>query len=130
MQAGVDHGGQLLGMPFDQFLWALSPKQLKQAAARLKDSKAAETKRYSASNGGMQPDLKNPLGARALDIYENGRDTLYGLHGINEPESIGMAVSSGCIRLLNQHIIQLYNNVRNGTSIVAIPDPPMSPVRL
>ena len=89
-----------------------------------------ELKRYSANNGGMQPGLRNPLGARALYIHENGRDTLYRLHGISEPDSIGMAVSSGCIRLLNQDVIHLYNNVRNGTPIVVIPDPSMSPARL
>lgn len=89
-----------------------------------------ELKRYSASNGGMQPGLRNPLGARALYIHESGRDTLYRLHGTNEPESIGMAVSSGCIRLLNQDVIHLYNNVRNGTPIVVIPDPSMSAARL
>jgi len=89
-----------------------------------------ELKRYSANNGGMQPGLQNPLGARALYIHESGRDTLYRLHGTNEPNSIGMAVSSGCIRLLNQDIIHLYNNVRNGTPIVVIPDPSMSPARL
>lgn len=89
-----------------------------------------ELKRYSANNGGMQPGLRNPLGARALYIHENGRDTLYRLHGTSEPDSIGMAVSSGCIRLLNQDVIHLYNNVRNGTPIVVIPDPSMSPTRL
>lgn len=89
-----------------------------------------ELKRFSNNNGGMQPGLRNPLGARALYIDENGRDTLFKLHGTNEPDSIGMAVSSGCIRLLNQDVIHLYNNVRNGAPIVVIPDPSMSPTRL
>jgi lipoprotein-anchoring transpeptidase ErfK/SrfK len=82
---------------------------------------------YSAANGGMAPGIRNPLGARALYIHENGRDTLYRLHGTTEPASIGKAVSSGCIRLLNQDVIHLYDNVRDGSPIVVIPDPSMSP---
>ena len=72
---------------------------------------------------GMNPGLENPLGARALYIFEGGRDTLYRLHGTNEPWSIGRAVSSGCIRLLNQDIIDLYSRVPVGTRVVVIPDP-------
>jgi lipoprotein-anchoring transpeptidase ErfK/SrfK len=72
---------------------------------------------------GMPPGLGNPLGARALYIFQGGKDTLYRLHGTNEPRSIGKAVSSGCIRLLNQDIIDLYNRVPKNTPIVVIPDP-------
>ena len=71
---------------------------------------------------GMDPGLDNPLGARALYIFEGKRDTLYRLHGTNEPWSIGKAVSSGCIRLLNQDVIDLYDRVPVGTRIVVIPD--------
>ncbi|GLU28400.1 L,D-transpeptidase [Brucella sp. NBRC 12950] len=78
---------------------------------------------YSIANGGMPPGLKNPLGARALYIHKDGRDTIYRLHGSSEEWSIGKAVSSGCIRLLNQDVIDLYNNVRDGSTIVVIPDP-------
>jgi len=78
---------------------------------------------YSIANGGMPPGLKNPLGARALYIHQGGRDTLYRLHGTPEAFSIGKAVSSGCIRLLNQDVIDLFNNVRDGSPIVVIPDP-------
>jgi lipoprotein-anchoring transpeptidase ErfK/SrfK len=66
---------------------------------------------------GMEPGLNNPLGARALYLFENGRDTLYRLHGTNEPWSIGRAMSSGCIRLFNQDIIDLYNRVPRGTTV-------------
>lgn len=52
--------------------------------------------------GGMQPGLDNPLGARALYLYQGNRDTLYRIHGTSEPWSIGKSVSSGCIRLFNQ----------------------------
>ncbi len=67
---------------------------------------------------GMAPGLDNPLGARALYIFEGNRDTLYRLHGTAETWSIGRAVSSGCVRLLNQDVIDLYNRVPNGTQIV------------
>ncbi len=66
---------------------------------------------YSAKNGGMAPGLKNPLGARALYIFQDGKDTLYRLHGNPEWWSIGKAVSSGCVRFLNQDIIDLYDRV-------------------
>ncbi len=67
---------------------------------------------------GMPPSLKNPLGARALYIYQGGRDTLYRLHGTNNPKSIGKSLSSGCIRLWNQDIIDLYNRVDVGARLV------------
>ncbi|MEJ8475524.1 L,D-transpeptidase [Roseibium algae] len=69
---------------------------------------------------GMAPSLTNPLGARALYIFEGNRDTLYRLHGTNEDWSIGKAVSSGCVRLLQQDIIDLYNRVPNNTRIVVL----------
>lgn len=77
---------------------------------------------------GMPPGLDNPLGARALYLFENGRDTLYRLHGTNEPWSIGKAVSSGCVRLLNQDIIDLYARVPLGTPVLVLEN--NSPVEL
>lgn len=77
-----------------------------------------ELEKYSADNGGMQPGLENPLGARALYIFQNKVDTLYRLHGTNEPVSIGKAVSSGCVRLINQDVIDLYDRVQPGASII------------
>ncbi|NMG41405.1 L,D-transpeptidase family protein [Chelativorans sp. ZYF759] len=70
--------------------------------------------------GGMEPGLQNPLGARALYLFENGRDTLYRLHGTNEPWSIGRAMSSGCIRLFNQDIIDLYERTPTGTRVFVL----------
>ncbi|MEQ9635988.1 MAG: L,D-transpeptidase [Devosia marina] len=67
---------------------------------------------------GMAPGLDNPLGARALYIFQDGRDTLYRVHGTNDPATIGVAVSSGCVRLLNQDVIDLYNRVPVGSQIV------------
>lgn len=69
---------------------------------------------------GMPPGPTNPLGARALYIFQNGRDTLYRLHGNPDETSIGQAVSSGCVRLLQQDVIDLYSRVPDGTPIVVI----------
>lgn len=76
---------------------------------------------YAQYAGGMEPGLDNPLGARALYLFEGGRDTLYRLHGTREQWSIGQAVSSGCIRLFNQDIIDLYERTPLGTTVVVLP---------
>jgi lipoprotein-anchoring transpeptidase ErfK/SrfK len=62
----------------------------------------------------------NPLGARALYLYQGGRDTLYRIHGTNEPESIGQAASSGCIRMRNIDIVDLYNRVRPNATVIVM----------
>lgn len=67
---------------------------------------------------GMPPSLTNPLGARALYLYKGGRDTLYRLHGTNNPRSIGKSISSGCIRLWNQDIVDLHSRVKVGARVV------------
>ena len=63
---------------------------------------------------------QNPLGARALYLYRDGRDTLYRIHGTNEPGSIGHAASSGCIRMLNEHILEVFNETPNGTRVIVL----------
>ncbi|MEL6747929.1 MAG: L,D-transpeptidase [Pseudomonadota bacterium] len=73
---------------------------------------------WSAANGGMEPGLRNPLGSRALYIFEGNQDTLYRLHGSLEERSIGKAVSSGCVRLLNQDVIDLYERVPKRARII------------
>jgi len=60
----------------------------------------------------------NPLGARALYLFADGKDTMYRIHGTNEPEKIGRGVSSGCIRMLNIDVIDLYNRVPSGTKVI------------
>lgn len=62
----------------------------------------------------------NPLGARALYLYRNGKDTLYRIHGTNEPGSIGRAASSGCIRILNEDVFELFGSVPIGTRVVVL----------
>jgi len=63
----------------------------------------------------------NPLGARAIYLYEGGKDTLYRIHGTNQPEYIGQAISSGCIRMTNEDVIDLYDRVRQGATVVVLP---------
>ena len=62
----------------------------------------------------------NPLGARALYLYEGNKDTLYRIHGTNQPEYIGQAISSGCIRMTNEDVIDLFDRVKPGTSVVVL----------
>jgi lipoprotein-anchoring transpeptidase ErfK/SrfK len=69
---------------------------------------------------GMPGGLENPLGARALYLYRNGRDTLYRIHGTHAPWSIGQGVSAGCIRLFNQDAIDLYERVSTGARVVVL----------
>lgn len=77
-------------------------------------------KQFSAENGGMKPGLSNPLGARALYIFQDGKDTLYRLHGTPEWSSIGKRASSGCVRLINQDIIDLYDRVPEKAPILVV----------
>jgi lipoprotein-anchoring transpeptidase ErfK/SrfK len=91
------------------------------------DMVAREPERYGPLAGGMDPGLNNPLGPRALYLYQNGRDTLFRIHGTTEAWSIGSAVSSGCIRMFNPDIIDLYNRVPEGARVVVIQaEPPMA----
>jgi len=80
----------------------------------------ARIPKYGAYAGGMRGGPKNPLGARALYLYRDGQDTNFRIHGTNEPDSIGKAVSSGCIRLFNQDIIYLYDRLPIGTPVVVL----------
>lgn len=64
--------------------------------------------------------LANPLGARAMYLYNGHGDTMFRIHGTNEPDTIGHAVSSGCIRLLNEDIVDLYQRVKVGATVVVL----------
>lgn len=79
-----------------------------------------EPERYGPLASGLEGGIKNPLGARALYLYQGGKDTLYRIHGTNEPWSIGKSVSSGCIRLLNHDIIDLHRRVPKGSKVVVL----------
>ena len=69
---------------------------------------------------GMAGGPDNPLGARALYLYEDGRDTLFRIHGTNEPWTIGQSVSSGCIRMRNEDVTELYEQVPIGAKVVVL----------
>ena len=62
----------------------------------------------------------NPLGARALYLYQGDKDTLFRIHGTNQPEYIGESISSGCIRMTNEDVIDLYSRVKLGTIVVVL----------
>ena len=66
----------------------------------------------------MEGGLDSPLGARALYLYQNGQDILFRIHGTNEPWTIGEQVSSGCVRMLNEDIVDLYNRVSVGAKVI------------
>jgi lipoprotein-anchoring transpeptidase ErfK/SrfK len=68
----------------------------------------------------VQGGAQNPMGARALYLYAGGKDTLYRIHGTNQPEYIGRAISSGCIRMTNEDVIDLYGRVRIGVPVVVL----------
>ena len=85
------------------------------------DMIARDPERYGPYAGGMAGGVDNPLGPRAMYLYKDGRDTLYRLHGTTEPWTIGTMVSSGCVRFLNQDIIDLYRRVPVGSTVLVLP---------
>jgi lipoprotein-anchoring transpeptidase ErfK/SrfK len=72
---------------------------------------------------GMPGGPNNPLGARAMYLYQDGRDTLYRIHGTTDPLSIGKSMSSGCIRMLNQDVIDLFGRVPTGSRTIVLAAP-------
>ena len=109
-KAGFDYQGiAVIGRKAAWPRWTPTPNMIK-----------LEPKRYGPYAGGVEGGLHNPLGARALYLYRDGRDTLYRIHGTNEPDTIGHSVSSGCIRLFNQDIVDLHRRVPVGTSVTVL----------
>jgi lipoprotein-anchoring transpeptidase ErfK/SrfK len=78
----------------------------------------AMRKRQPGLPGHMPGGINNPLGARAMYLHKGGRDSMYRIHGTNEPRTIGQAMSSGCIRMNNDDVIDLYSRVGSGTRVV------------
>jgi lipoprotein-anchoring transpeptidase ErfK/SrfK len=77
------------------------------------------TPKYAKWRNGMPGGIpENPLGARALYLFDGGGDTMYRIHGTNAPSSIGTAASSGCIRMLNREVVELFNNTPVGTKVI------------
>ncbi|MEP3233754.1 MAG: L,D-transpeptidase [Hyphomicrobiales bacterium] len=79
-----------------------------------------EPHKYARFAEGVAGGPNNPLGARALYLYRGGRDTFYRIHGTTQPSSIGRSVSNGCIRMINDHVIDLYNRVPVGARVVVL----------
>jgi len=69
----------------------------------------------------MKGGINNPLGARAMYLYRGGRDTIYRIHGTNQPWTIGQSMSSGCIRMVNKDVEHLYERAGVGTKVIVIP---------
>ena len=77
-----------------------------------------EPERFGPYADGLPGGIGNPLGARALYLYRDGRDTYYRIHGTNDPSSIGHSVSSGCIRMFNQDVVDLESRVPAGAEVI------------
>ncbi len=77
------------------------------------------TPKYAKWKNGMPGGIpENPLGARALYLFDRGGDTMYRIHGTNAPSSIGTAASSGCIRMLNREVVELFDTTPVGTKVI------------
>jgi lipoprotein-anchoring transpeptidase ErfK/SrfK len=70
---------------------------------------------------GMAGGPRNPLGSRAMYLWQGDKDTLYRIHGTVEPWTIGQSVSSGCIRMINQDVIDLYQRTQVGAKVIVLP---------
>ncbi len=91
----------------------------------------AEIKKRMDVPNYVSPGPQNPMGARAMYLFEGNKDTLYRIHGTNQPEYIGQAISSGCIRMTNEDVIDLYKRVKPGTVVVVLgPHQGVSPFSL
>ncbi|MBM07038.1 MULTISPECIES: L,D-transpeptidase [Sulfitobacter] len=77
-------------------------------------------KRFIGNTDAQPGGPGNPLGARALYLFQNGRDTYFRIHGTTQPNSIGRSVSNGCIRMLNEHVVDLYQRVPIGTKVTVL----------
>lgn len=85
----------------------------------------AEMRRREAAKGRILPAVQeggedNPLGARALYLYQGGRDTIFRIHGTNQPWTIGQNMSSGCIRMMNKDVEHLYARAGVGTKVIVV----------
>jgi lipoprotein-anchoring transpeptidase ErfK/SrfK len=94
------------------------PEEMILRKPELKEYATTFDKKTNTWMGGMDGGLLNPLGARAHYIYQGNVDTQYRLHGSPEWNSIGKSVSSGCVRLINQDVVDLYDRVSEGTRVI------------
>ncbi len=85
-----------------------------------KDMQKREPAKYGRYKDGMDGSPDNPLGARAMYLYQGKRDTHVRIHGTNQPQTIGTNSSNGCFRMINEHVMDLYSRVRVGAPVVVL----------
>lgn len=85
-----------------------------------KEMQEREPRKYGQYKDGMPGGVTNPLGARAIYLYDGKKDTYLRIHGTNQPETIGTSASNGCFRMVNDHVIDLYRRVKMGTQVVVL----------
>ena len=100
-------GNAVIGRKAEWPSWTPSPNMLR--------TNPEKNRKYA---GGLPGGPNNPLGARAIYLYQGGRDTMFRIHGTNQPWSIGEAMSSGCVRMMNHDVIDLYARVNAGGRVV------------
>lgn len=84
------------------------------------DMQKREPKKYGQYKDGMPGGPDNPLGARAIYLYQGKKDTHIRIHGTNQPQTIGTNSSNGCFRMVNEHVKDLYSRVRMGTEVIVM----------
>lgn len=84
------------------------------------DMQKREPKKYGQYKDGMPGGPENPLGARAIYLYQGKKDTYLRIHGTNQPQTIGTSASNGCFRMVNDHVMDLYRRVKMGTNVVVM----------
>lgn len=85
-----------------------------------KEMQERDPKKYGQYKDGMPGGVSNPLGARAIYLYDGKKDTHLRIHGTTEPQSIGTSASNGCFRMINEHVQELYSRVKVGTNVVVL----------
>lgn len=117
MRYGVGVGRQGLALRGDAYVGRKAEWPSWTPTANMIRREPERNRKYA---GGLPGGPNNPLGARAIYLYRGGNDTMFRLHGTNQPQSIGHAMSSGCIRMLNHDIVDLYERVPVGARIVVL----------
>jgi lipoprotein-anchoring transpeptidase ErfK/SrfK len=107
-----------IGVGRDGFTWSGTVRVGRKAEWPAWRPPAAMRKRSPGLPSMVPPGPHNPLGARAIYLFDQGSDTLYRIHGTNDSDSVGGFVSSGCFRLSNKDILELYNKVKIGTKVI------------
>ena len=109
-QAGLEFtGSAVIGAKKEWPSWTPTPDMIERDPAA-----------YAKWADGMPGGPDNPLGARALYLFKDGADTFFRIHGTNAPQTIGTDASNGCIRMVNEHVMDLYERVPLGTPVFVV----------